>query len=162
MFNRHKCEQTLGDSGRQRTLCAAVHEVAKSQTWLSDWTITTTIFVNYVIWVINFLLQIILKLNSIFFFPSPIAHLVWSIIFCFQLPTIRWINCIQYFTWLPHSTSIFSYLYFVSIARGDSYCICMVLCYSHHFVWIIQVSIYFKFTLILFSTPHQSFGFLKK
>ena len=151
-------------SGRQwRTEDPNVLQFMRSQsrTWLSDWTITT-IFVNYVIWVIDFLLQIILKLNSIFFFPSPIAYLVWSIIFCFQLPIIRWINCIQYFTWLPHSTSIFLYLYFDYIARGDSYYICMVLCYSHHFVWIIQVSIYFKFTLVLFSTPHQSFGFLKK
>ena len=33
-----ECEQTLGDSGGQRSWRAAVHGVSKSQTWLSDWT----------------------------------------------------------------------------------------------------------------------------
>ena len=41
-LNGHEFEQTLGDSGGQ-TWCAAVYGVAKSQTWLRDWTMTTTI-----------------------------------------------------------------------------------------------------------------------
>ena len=32
----HESEQTLGDSEGRRAWCAAVHEVAKSQTWLND------------------------------------------------------------------------------------------------------------------------------
>ena len=36
----HESEQTLGDSERQGSLCAVVHEVTKSQAWLSDWTTT--------------------------------------------------------------------------------------------------------------------------
>ena len=31
-LNGHEFEQTLGDSGGQRTLCASVHRVTKSQT----------------------------------------------------------------------------------------------------------------------------------
>ena len=40
-FNGHEFEQTLGDSEGQGAWCAAVHGVANSQTWLSDWTTTT-------------------------------------------------------------------------------------------------------------------------
>ena len=36
-FNGHEFEQTMGVGGGQGTLCAAVHGVAKSQTWLSNW-----------------------------------------------------------------------------------------------------------------------------
>ena len=36
-LNGHEFEQTLGDSEGQGTLWAAVHGVAKSQTWLTDW-----------------------------------------------------------------------------------------------------------------------------
>ena len=35
-FNGHEFEQTLGDSGGQRTWQAAAHEVAKSQTQVSN------------------------------------------------------------------------------------------------------------------------------
>ena len=41
-LNGHKFEQTLGDSGEQRTWGAAVHGVTKSQTRLSDCTTATT------------------------------------------------------------------------------------------------------------------------
>ena len=37
-LNGHEFEQTPGDSGGQRSWCAAVHGVAKSRTWLSNWT----------------------------------------------------------------------------------------------------------------------------
>ena len=37
-LNRHEFEQTPGDGERQGAWCAVVHGVAKSQTWLSDWT----------------------------------------------------------------------------------------------------------------------------
>ena len=40
-FNGHEFEQTLRDCGGERSMAFAVHEVAKSQKWLSDWTITT-------------------------------------------------------------------------------------------------------------------------
>ena len=39
-LNGHESEQTLGNSEGQEAGCAAVHGVAKSQTWLSDWTTT--------------------------------------------------------------------------------------------------------------------------
>ena len=41
-FKGHEFGQTPGDSEGQETWCAAVHGVTKSQTWLSDWTATTT------------------------------------------------------------------------------------------------------------------------
>ena len=34
----HEYEQTWGDGERREAWCAAAHGVAKSQTWLSDWT----------------------------------------------------------------------------------------------------------------------------
>ena len=37
-LNGHECEQTPGHSEEQGGLHAAVHGVAKSRTWLSDWT----------------------------------------------------------------------------------------------------------------------------
>ena len=40
-LNGHESEQTPGDRGGQRSLGAAVHGVANSQTWLGDWTATT-------------------------------------------------------------------------------------------------------------------------
>ena len=39
-LNGHESEQTLGGSEGQGSLCAAVHGVAKSWTWLSNWTTT--------------------------------------------------------------------------------------------------------------------------
>ena len=41
-LNGLEFEQTLRDSGGQRSWCAAVHRVLKSGTGLSDWTITTS------------------------------------------------------------------------------------------------------------------------
>ena len=41
-LNGHELGQTPGDSEGQRGLCAAVHGVTKSQTWLSNWTTTNT------------------------------------------------------------------------------------------------------------------------
>ena len=47
LFNGHEFEQTLGDSeGPRRLACYTVHGVAKSQTWLSDWTTT----IMFLIW----------------------------------------------------------------------------------------------------------------
>ena len=43
-LNAHEFEQTPGDS--EEGICAAVHGVAKSRTWLSDWTRTTTVILN--------------------------------------------------------------------------------------------------------------------
>ena len=44
-LNGHEFEQSLGDSEGQRSLvCAAVHGVAKSRTWLSNWTTKDTQF----------------------------------------------------------------------------------------------------------------------
>ena len=40
-LNGHECEQTLGDSEVLGNLAGWVHEVAKSQIWPCDWTITT-------------------------------------------------------------------------------------------------------------------------
>ena len=40
LLNGLDCLQTLGDSERQGAWCAAVHGVAKSWTWLRDWTKT--------------------------------------------------------------------------------------------------------------------------
>ena len=37
-LNGHEFEQTLADGERQGSLVCAVHGIAKSQTWLSDWT----------------------------------------------------------------------------------------------------------------------------
>ena len=39
-LNGHESEQTLGGSEGQGSLCAAVNGVAKSWTWLSNWTTT--------------------------------------------------------------------------------------------------------------------------
>ena len=39
-LNGHEWEQTPGDSGGQKSLAAAVHGLAKSRTWLSNWTPT--------------------------------------------------------------------------------------------------------------------------
>ena len=39
-LNGHEFEQTLGDSGGQRSLASTVNEVVKSWTWLSDLTKT--------------------------------------------------------------------------------------------------------------------------
>ena len=36
-LNRHESEPTLGDKEEQGGLCATVHGVVKSQTWLSNW-----------------------------------------------------------------------------------------------------------------------------
>ena len=41
-LNGYKFEQTLGDSGGQKSLAAVVHGIANSHTWLSDWPTTTT------------------------------------------------------------------------------------------------------------------------
>ena len=41
-LNEHEFEQTPGDSGEQRRLACCSSWVAKSRTWLSDWTTTTT------------------------------------------------------------------------------------------------------------------------
>ena len=43
-LNGHEFEQTPGDSKGQEAWRAAVYGVAKSQTWLSDWTTTTYVF----------------------------------------------------------------------------------------------------------------------
>ena len=40
-LNGHESEQTLGDSGGQRSLHSALHGVANSQTQFSDWATTT-------------------------------------------------------------------------------------------------------------------------
>ena len=42
LLNGHEFEQTLVVGDGQGGLAAAVHEVEKSQTWLSDWTTTTS------------------------------------------------------------------------------------------------------------------------
>ena len=39
-FNGHEFEQTLGDGEGQGSLACCSHVVAKSQTWLSNWTAT--------------------------------------------------------------------------------------------------------------------------
>ena len=39
-FNGHELRQTLGD-GKDRTWCAAIRVVVKSQTWLGNWTTAT-------------------------------------------------------------------------------------------------------------------------
>ena len=39
-LNGHEFELTLGDSGGKKSWCAAVYGVAKSQMWLTDYTIT--------------------------------------------------------------------------------------------------------------------------
>ena len=41
-LNEDEFEQTLGDSERQRSLACAVHGVAKSWTWFSNWTTIIT------------------------------------------------------------------------------------------------------------------------
>ena len=41
-LNGHEFEQSPGDSEDQESLCAAVHGVTKSQTWLSNWTTTAS------------------------------------------------------------------------------------------------------------------------
>ena len=47
-LNGHEFEQTLGDSEGRKAWHAAVHGVAKSQTWFTDWTtITTTPMKHY-------------------------------------------------------------------------------------------------------------------
>ena len=45
-LNGHEFERTAGDSEGQEDWCAAVHGLAKSQKWLSNWT-TTTCFPNF-------------------------------------------------------------------------------------------------------------------
>ena len=44
-LNGHESEQTPGDRGEKKSLGAAVHGVANSRTWLSDWTATTEVTV---------------------------------------------------------------------------------------------------------------------
>ena len=42
LLNGHEFKQTLGESGGQKSLvCCEIHGVAKSQTWLSNWTTAT-------------------------------------------------------------------------------------------------------------------------
>ena len=43
-LNGHESEQTLGDSEGQEAWCAALHEVTKSRTQLSDWTTMATTY----------------------------------------------------------------------------------------------------------------------
>ena len=43
-LNRHEFEQAPGVGEGQGSWCAAVHGIAKSQTWLSNWTVTTNSF----------------------------------------------------------------------------------------------------------------------
>ena len=43
----HEFEQTEGDSERQASRHAAVHGVAKSWTWLSNWRMTTTVRISH-------------------------------------------------------------------------------------------------------------------
>ena len=43
-FNGHEFEQTPGDSEGQRSLACCSHGIAKSWTWLSDWIITTNLY----------------------------------------------------------------------------------------------------------------------
>ena len=45
-LNGHEFEQTLGDSGEQRSLGAAVHGVTDCHIRLSDWTKTIDIFIQ--------------------------------------------------------------------------------------------------------------------
>ena len=42
-LNGHECEQTLGDSEGQGSLACCISLVAKSQTWLSNWTTTVVL-----------------------------------------------------------------------------------------------------------------------
>ena len=54
-LNRHEFEQTPGVGDGQGGLSAAVHGVAKSQTWLSDWTeLNWTFSYNWVIYMSSF------------------------------------------------------------------------------------------------------------
>ena len=59
-LNGHKSEQTLGDSGGQRSLVAAVHGVTKSCTWLSDWT-TIDVEIHITLWGLSELLWRLLR-----------------------------------------------------------------------------------------------------
>ena len=43
-LNQHEFEQTLGDSDRRGAWNAIVHGISKSQTQLSDWTATNTLY----------------------------------------------------------------------------------------------------------------------
>ena len=52
LLNEQESEQTPGNSEGQGSLATAVHGVAKSQTWHSDW---TTINCIHSILIINFL-----------------------------------------------------------------------------------------------------------
>ena len=64
----HKFEQTLGDSGGQRSLVAAVHGVAKSCIQLSDWTTTTDVEIHITLWGLSELLwrllQVLMELSE--------------------------------------------------------------------------------------------------
>ena len=42
----HEFEQALGDGDGQGSLAAAIHGVAKSQTWLSDWTEMNIVYIR--------------------------------------------------------------------------------------------------------------------
>ena len=69
-LNGHEFEQTLGDSRGQRTWCATVHEDAKSHTWYSNWTTTTTYNLKY--HHISHGTHVVKLMNSVFFFLKQI------------------------------------------------------------------------------------------
>lgn len=113
--------------------------------------------------VMNFLLQTVLKLTSIFFFPFFSCYLTFGLKYylLFSIIKNKVNNLYSVFYMASPLCLHFLYLYYVDIAREYSYYICMLLCYSHHFMWLIQVNIYFKLTVILFSALFQSFVCLK-
>ena len=65
-LNGHEFKQTRSDSIKRGSLCAAVHRVAKSEAWFSNWATMTTVKKSWCVLSVKIRLKKMTSLQSIF------------------------------------------------------------------------------------------------